>query len=230
MEGFDDDHEPQEQDINPLNMFYHPSLDTDDTKVKGPNPNRNVSKSGKVLRIIDRVAIPGRIGGMVRLMNGMEVPVICPNQRGTRSWKLKALLDTYASYDPSDNSAEGIENEKKMRWLERMVLRFMEEARNPGLSAEDRAKNFATTYSFKIANDYMRLFRLSPDLEPDVDSISVDPSPTCRKDSECYDVTVAFFYADNVLKAKDVQRYTVDVSDEVPVLLGDPQIYKIEVR
>ncbi|MCW5689354.1 MAG: hypothetical protein KIT76_12485, partial [Pseudolabrys sp.] len=45
--------------------------------------------------------------------------------------------------------------------------------------------------------------------------------PVCRPDSECYDVEVSFFGPDNVLKANRVFRYTVDVSDVIPVTIGD---------
>lgn len=209
-EGFDDAHEPVSKDHGPLNQFYHPSLDTDFQK--GPNPNRRPKA------IVERVAIAGKVTGTVRLMNGMEIPVVCPNQRGTKSWSLAALLKLYA--DPESDEAKN----KYRLYLERLILRFREEARNPGISGEDRALNFACTHSFKIANEIQAFLRVNH--EPDVDSITVEPSPTCRKDSECYDVRVRFFDAENILRANDVIRYTIDVSDEVPVLLGEPQHYR----
>ena len=216
FEGFDEEHQPIKNDLNPFNQFYHPSLDTDSKR--GHNPNRN-SKA-----IAERIAIAGKITGTVRLLNGMEIPVICPNQRGTRSWSLNALLRIYADFDPEDTSKEGLSKNKKRMFLERLSLRLREEARNPGLSGEDRALNFAATYSFKIANDLQAFLNVNH--EPDLDCITVEPSPTCRKDSECYDVTFLFFDAENVLRAKDALRFTIDVSDEVPVLLGQPQHYR----
>ncbi|MCA9470065.1 MAG: S8 family serine peptidase [Nitrospira sp.] len=222
MEGFDDDHEPVPKDASPFNMFYHPSLDSDDAKGKGPNPNRSANEKGRIIPIIEKVAIPGRINGTVRLLNGMEVPVITPNQRGTRSWKLGALLNAYAQQDPKNSSPDA--QEKYQQFLKRITQRYMEEARNPGLSGPDRALNFGATHSFKTAVEIRKYLKI--DYFPDVDSIEVHPSPTCRKDSECYDVNVAFFDAENLMRAKDVLRYTVDVSDEVPVLLGEPQNYR----
>ena len=64
------------------------------------------------------------------------------------------------------------------------------------------------------------------DFDPELDSISVRPSPTCREDSECYDVEVAFFDPENVLKSKYVIARTVDVSDVVPVPLADERTYR----
>jgi hypothetical protein len=159
-------------------------------------------------------------------MNGMEVPVIRPNQRGTRSWSLPALLRLYTAFDPNDKS-QSPENEKKQRealHMERIILRLIEEARNSGLSGKDRAMNFAATHSFKIANTLQAYLRVNH--EPDLDSISIETSPTCRKDSECYDVKLKFFDAENLMRASDILRYTVDVSDEIPVLLGEPQHYR----
>ncbi len=224
MLGFSDDHSPVSHDSGPLNMFYHESIDTDDAKKKGPNPNQNISKSGKIVPIVDRIAIPGKIIGTVRLYNGMDVPVIQPNQRGTLAWKLSALVELHAEFDSSDKSEAGKAKKKKMKNMERIVRRFMEEARNPGLTGRDRALNFAATQSFRLTEELKDTFDVEHDV--DLETIFVEPSPTCRKDSECYDVHVAFYDAENILRSKDVLRFTIDVSYEVPVLLGDFQHYR----
>ena len=44
----------------------------------------------------------------------------------------------------------------------------------------------------------------------------------CRLDSDCWDVVLYFFNPANVLgEARRAFRFTVDVSDVVPVLVGD---------
>ncbi len=215
-EGFEDTHENVPQDRGPLNEFYHPSLDTS-TKA-GHNHNRSPRP------LIERIAIAGSVTGTVRLMNGMEIPVVSPNQRGTRAWSLKALLKLYADIDPTDKSEKGEADRKKRLFMERLVLRLMEEARNPGRTGVERATNFCATHSFKIANNIQTFLRVNH--EPDLDTVEVEPSPTCRNDSECYDVLFKFFDAENLNRAGDVLRYTIDVSDEVPVLLGEPRHYR----
>jgi hypothetical protein len=55
-----------------------------------------------------------------------------------------------------------------------------------------------------------------------LDQIDVEKSPICRLDSECWDVVLYFFNPMNVLgEARRAYRFTVDVSDVVPVLIGD---------
>ena len=39
-------------------------------------------------------------------------------------------------------------------------------------------------------------------------------------DSDCWDVQVTFFDPDNVLRARSVYQFTIDVSDEMPVSLA----------
>jgi hypothetical protein len=53
-----------------------------------------------------------------------------------------------------------------------------------------------------------------------LDDISVSKSPFCRMDSDCWDVKLRFFDPENERRARMVMRFTVDVSDELPVTLG----------
>ena len=53
-----------------------------------------------------------------------------------------------------------------------------------------------------------------------LDGISVSKSPFCRMDSDCWDVKLTFFDPENDRRARMVMRFTVDVSDELPVTLG----------
>lgn len=56
-------------------------------------------------------------------------------------------------------------------------------------------------------------------------SLEVERSPFCRKDSDCWDVKIRFFDPENVLRAKRVIRYTIDVSDIMPVTLGEVRVW-----
>ena len=55
----------------------------------------------------------------------------------------------------------------------------------------------------------------------DLDTIAVERSPLCRPDSDCWDVKLTFFNPSKVFEqARKVYRFTVDVSDVVPVMVG----------
>jgi hypothetical protein len=53
-----------------------------------------------------------------------------------------------------------------------------------------------------------------------LDSITVEKSPFCRMDSDCWDVKLIFFDPENSNRAQKVYRFTIDVSDVLPVTLG----------
>jgi len=44
-------------------------------------------------------------------------------------------------------------------------------------------------------------------------------------DSDCWDVKMKFFDPTNNQKAKFIIRFTVDVSDLLPVLMGEPRVW-----
>ena len=60
----------------------------------------------------------------------------------------------------------------------------------------------------------------------DLDTIVVAKSPVCRPDSDCYDVELGFFNPSNLQEARTVARFTVDVSDVIPVTLGEPRFWR----
>ena len=55
----------------------------------------------------------------------------------------------------------------------------------------------------------------------ELDTITVEKSPICRLDSDCWDVKLKFFDPENNRRAKRVFRFTIDVSDSIPVTLGE---------
>ena len=55
----------------------------------------------------------------------------------------------------------------------------------------------------------------------DLDNIQVVRSPLCRPSSDCWEVELYFFFPDRqVQTVRKVYRFTVDVSDTVPVTVG----------
>jgi PatG C-terminal len=60
-----------------------------------------------------------------------------------------------------------------------------------------------------------------------LDRINVDRSPFCRMDSDCWDVQLTFFDPENNRRARRVYRFTIDVSDAMPVTVGDVRSWPI---
>lgn len=58
-------------------------------------------------------------------------------------------------------------------------------------------------------------------------NIDVEKTPFCRLDSDCWDVKLIFFDPENSRRAKRVFRLTMDVSDIIPVTLGDVKVWSI---
>jgi hypothetical protein len=55
----------------------------------------------------------------------------------------------------------------------------------------------------------------------ELDTIETERSPICRPDSDCWDVKLTFFDPERVFqRARKTHRFTVDVSDVVPVTVG----------
>lgn len=160
---------------------------------------------------IERVAIPGYIGGTVRLMSGEVVPVIVPEVRGMYSWSVAALLD--AVIEPSTLEEDRNQLRSRIREvLDRMYYDFV----NLGVTPQERALNYAATNAFQIS------VAISQETLNDrvIETIDVIKSPICRLDSECYDVKLRFFDPENLQRSRTVKRFTVDVSDVIPVTVG----------
>src|SRR5262249_36899295 len=83
---------------------------------------------------VERVSIPGIAGGQVDLPSGQRLPILWPELRGMYSWTTAALTEAIRAKDPSAASEVG-------NFLERVYY----EARNLGLTPQERALNFAAT-------------------------------------------------------------------------------------
>jgi len=171
-------------------------------------------------QLAERVSVPGMLSGSTTLLMGQTVPVIVPELRGMFNWTTKALVDTVAGAAPEATAPEAQRNEHERR--REGVMNFLQrvyyELRNLGIDPRHRALNFAATNAFNV----QRIFGTAAAGGLQLDQIEVDRSPICRADSDCWDVVLYFFNPANVLgEARRVFRFTVDVSDLVPVLIGD---------
>lgn len=157
---------------------------------------------------VERVSIPGILMGQAMLMSGQVVPAIVPTLRCMYSWTTQALVENVCGSSPDESARQGIEN-----FLERVYY----ELRNLGMTPQERAINYAATNAFNVE----RIFEAAIREEMDLDAIEVKRSPICRSNSECLEVLLTFFNPKKVFEqARKVYRFTVDVSDMCPVMVG----------
>lgn len=160
---------------------------------------------GQLKEGVERVSIPGIIAGKVTLLNGQVVPAIVPTIRGMASWSTKALVKALGEKNPAE---EALHN-----FLERVYHEF----RNFGVTSQERAINFAATNAFQANSVFQKSIAEGMQLT----DIQVSKSPITRPGVDGWDVQLTFFDPQNRYeKAKKMFRYTIDVSDVVPVTIG----------
>lgn len=168
---------------------------------------------------VERVSIPGYVSGSIRLFTGQVVPVIWPEMRGMYSWNTAALVEAVCGPPPPGNASQKDKDKytQKCEAVANFLLRVYDELRNLGIAPQERATNYAATNAFLIAKVFEDAIKEGMDL----DTIEVERSPICRLDSDCWDVKLTFFNPSKVFEqARKVYRFTVDVSDVVPVMVG----------
>jgi len=166
---------------------------------------------------IERVSIPGVLTGRtVKLFSGQVVPLIEPQStRGIYGWKINSLVNAaFAEVQAAEGDAD---QEAMRRTLGSFLSRVYYDLRNLGTTSQDRALNFAVTNAFQAAATFSQAVAQGMEL----DSITVEKSPFCRMDSDCWDVKLKFFDPENSRRAKKIFRFTIDVSDLIPVTLGE---------
>ena len=165
---------------------------------------------------IERVSIPGRLTDRtVKLFSGQVLPVIEMEQaRGLYGWRINTLIG--AATEAARELAEPPSEESLRGSLREFLTRVYYDLRNLGSTSRDRALNFAATNAFQAAHTFASAVSDGMAL----DTIGVEKSPFCRMDSDCWDVKLRFFDPENSRRARKVFRFTIDVSDILPVTLG----------
>ncbi|MCP4119831.1 MAG: hypothetical protein GY737_31410 [Desulfobacteraceae bacterium] len=155
-----------------------------------------------------RVSIPGYIAGKTTLMSGQILPMVIPELRGMFCWDKRNLIADTLGKDPEPKQVQDLDN---------FLGRIYYEMRNLGQTSRDRALNHAGTDAF-IASTILTETR-NKSLE--MQNISLEQSPLCRPGSDCWDVKLTFFDPTKVIEAaKTTYRYTIDVTDVIPVTIG----------
>lgn len=173
---------------------------------------------------VERVSLPGVLTGKtVKLFSGQVVPVVrLLTKRGLYGWTTTRLINEVLRVmqtlpAPLATATGEPPTEQEIRdALESFLNRVYYDLRNLGTTSQDRALNHSVTDTVSSVTSFGQALREGKQL----DSISVEKSPFCRLDSDCWDVKLKFFDPTNNRMAKRIFRYTVDVSDVNPVSVG----------
>ncbi len=166
---------------------------------------------------VERVSIPGILTGRsVKLYSGQVIPVVEPQStRGLYGWKVNNLVNAAMEAVRAEGGDAG--EERIRQTLDGFLNRIYYDLRNLATTSQDRALNFAVTNAFQAAQTFSQAVAVGMEL----DSVTVEKSPFCRLDSDCWDVKLKFFDPENNRRAKKIYRFTIDVSDLVPVTMGE---------
>ncbi|NIF33352.1 PatA/PatG family cyanobactin maturation protease [Enterobacter sp. Cy-643] len=158
---------------------------------------------------VERVSVAGIVSGETRLFNGQHVPTVTPVLRGMFNWKSRDLTKLIMGDD-----AVGTPRADE---LLNFINRIYYELRNRGYSSHERAINYAATNAYQMREIFDDAF--NEDLF--LNQISAVVSPVSRPESDCWDVVLEFFNPkERLTKARKLYRYTIDVSDLMPVTIG----------
>lgn len=201
-------------------------LDRRNAKRKSAKDEKTDAVGSPINLEVGRVAVAGVISGQIKLYTGETVPIIRPDNRGLRNWTTKALLDAaqrkaFGQGDPTTEEIEAI------RDLAEFLNVAYNQTRNLGIASQDRALNYAATDAFILQGIFRDVREDSRFRDFEFDSFDVTKSPICRPDSDCWDVTLFFYDPSELRRARRGVRYTIDVSDTVPVVLGRKQDFSV---
>jgi cyanobactin maturation PatA/PatG family protease len=163
----------------------------------------------------ERCSIPGYLTGRsVTLMNGLVVPVIAITDRGLYNWSIEWLI--HIAKDKFDTPGKVAAEQMLRQFFEKVYYQL----RNLGRTPQERALNYAGTNVYQLVEQIIDR-RPQDLLTTMIQNIRVEKTPICRPGSDCWDVIVTVFNPEQVTaKARIVTRITIDVSDVVPVTVG----------
>jgi hypothetical protein len=169
-------------------------------------------------KTVEFVSVPGTMAGQVTLYDGNVVSLLVPDLRGMYSWETKKYVKALADARKGTKQTEA----QIGREIERFLGKIYFAIRNRGVSPEERALNAAATNAFNFSPVIVEAGEDGLTLR----DIAVERSPLNRPGSEYYDVLLTFFNPkDRQGTAPLRARFTIDVSDTVPVMIGDPVIW-----
>ena len=166
----------------------------------------------------ERISVGGIVSGQVRLMSGQLVPAVVPEPRCMYNWTTQALVEAVLGKRPAKKE-EQEQYEQKSEAVGNFLERVYHELRNPGMTASQRALNWAVSNAWNAA----RVFEAALKEELQLDTIKVERSPISPPDdasADCWDVMLEFFKPRDLFHARKVYRFTVNVRGRCPVMVG----------
>ena len=163
---------------------------------------------------IERISLPGYlVSSHVTLKSGQRVPIVIPEAHGLSAWHINKRVDEIVADMQIEAAAQDAEKAK----IKNLLQRVYHEMRNMGQDAADRALNYAATNAFQIADIYQQAHNHTQVL----DRLEVESTSVCRPGSDCWIVKLTFFNPRaREEEARRVYQLTIDVSDVVPVTVG----------
>ncbi|MER5388883.1 S8 family serine peptidase [Saccharopolyspora sp. NPDC002686] len=182
-------------------------------------PAGRTAAAGPPVRTIERVAVPGHlVHRTATLLSGQLVPVVqIAYKRGLCGWNVDHLIKAAIDAAGLDDVTAGGERGQLEALLRQFLDRIYFDARSLGRAPADRALNFAATNPIQAVRAMASSMAVGMTLE----SVDVEKSPYCRIGSECWEIKLRCVDPDDDDRAFKVYRYTIDVSDVVPVTLGE---------
>lgn len=169
---------------------------------------------------VEFVSIPGVLAGQVALYDGQIVDAIVPDMRGMFSWDTDSYVK--ALTDAAKKANAGASADRIRREVSRFLGKIYFSIRNRGMTPEERALNSAATNAFNFSQVIVEAGEEGMTLR----DIAVERSPLNRPGSEYFDVLLTFFDPQNKTERAPLRaRFTIDVSDTVPVMIGDPVVW-----
>ena len=165
---------------------------------------------------VEFVSVPGVVAGQVPLYDGQIVDAVVPDLRGMYSWQTKKYVK--ALKDASKKADAGASDAKIEREINRFLGKIYFSIRNRGMAPEERALNSAATNAFNFSPVIVEAGEDGMTLR----DVAVERSPLNRPGSEYFDVLLTFFDPQHRQERAPLRaRFTIDVSDTVPVMIGD---------
>lgn len=168
---------------------------------------------------VERIGVSGRLTGeTVRLLSGQVVPeVAIASPQNLYGWSLQRLPDVLAAAFKYDRpGADDAAVQRSARSFPERIARDLYDLRNSGHAPQDRALNFAVTHLLEAVSSFSEAAAAGLELA----GIAVERSRVPRMNSDCWDAVLRFFDPDSPEQGRREYRFTIDVSDALPVMLS----------
>lgn len=184
-------------------------------------PHQN--EKGEEVPGVECLALAGVITGKATLSNGRQVPVVKPDLRGLQNWNMHDLVQAAKQAVPGGADLTPEQTALVDELAGEFFNRIYYQLRNAGRLPQERVLNYAGSHLLGPMEILTKMLRENHAL----DVIQVMPGKLERPGSDCWDVTLSFFNRQHPLQsARWFHRFTVDVSEVIPVTIGETRSWK----